>query len=237
MRRLLLLLVLAGACLALGTAHAGNLADARVTRLSFESIPAQEAFARIGAQAGLSIAFQEDVHALVTARSVSGRLPVVLDRLTASLGLTWEENNGVVVVHRKVAGAKPGAMVGSEPVTTLPTSLAPAAPIGPAVASSANSVVATPAAATPKPEEPIKALLHAAFTLKLTSSDLAAYALRDFLRGHGLALVWGAGDVGSVATVSGEYTGDTPLAVADAVLRAHALHGIYARSDKTLYVR
>ena len=96
---------------------------------------------------------------------------------------------------------------------------------------------AEPPVATPKPEEPVKALSHAAFTLKLTSADLAAYALRDFLRGHGLALVWGAGDVGSVATVSGEYTGDTPLAVADAVLRAHGLHGTYARSDKTLYVR
>lgn len=247
------------ACLALGTAQAGNLADARVAGLSFASITAQDAFARIGAQAGVVIAIHDDVHALITAKEVSGRLPVVLDKLTGSLGLTWEEKDGVVVVRRAekkpvaVVGVTPAAPVVSVPATPTvvaqakqsetapvlpqPAAALPSKPVEPPVA--AATPAGKSAAAAPKAEEPAKEAEppRPAFILKLAGSDLPAYALRDFLRSHGMALVWGAGDVGSVAPVAREYTGDTPLAVADAVLRAHGLHGIYARSDKTLYVR
>lgn len=215
----------------------------------------------IGAQAGMVIAIHEGVHALVTAKDVSGRLPVVLDKLTFSLGLVWEEQNGTVIVRKKRTEQKPAGAVSvapAAPVVSVPTAPAVVAqakqpetipvPPQPAAALPAKPVehpvaIATPAgktaAAAPKPEEPAKAIeqTRPAITLKLTGTDLPAYALRDFLRGHGMALVWGAGDVGSVAAVAREYTGDTPLAVADAVLRAHGLHGIYACSDKTLYVR
>jgi len=215
----------------------------------------------IGAQAGMVIAIHEGVHALVTAKDVSGRLPVVLDKLTFSLGLVWEETNGTVVVRKKRIESKPAGAVSAAPaapVMSVPTAPAVVAqakqpetipvPPQPAAALPAKPVeppvaIATPAgktaAAAPKPEEPAKAIeqTRPAITLKLTGTDLVAYALRDFLRGQGMALVWGAGDVGSVAPIAREYTGDTPLAVADAVLRAHGLHGIYARSDKTLYVR
>ncbi|MDP2835172.1 MAG: hypothetical protein Q8Q28_18090 [Pseudomonadota bacterium] len=216
----------------------------------------------IGAQAGMVIAIHDEVHALVTAKDVSGRLPVVLDKLTQSLGLVWEETNGTVVVRKKRTEPKPAGAVSvapAAPVVPSPTAPAvvaqakqpetlpvppqpaPALPVKPADPLVATSTPAdkTAAAAAPKPDEPAKGVEppRPAFTLKLSSTDLAAYALRDFLRGQGMVLVWGAGDVGSVATVAREYTGDTPLAVADAVLRAHGLHGIYARSDKTLYVR
>jgi len=243
--------------LALGTAQAGNLADTRVTGLSFASIPAQDAFARIGAQAGMVIAIHDDLHALVTAKDVSGRLPVVLDKLTGSLGLVWEEKDGTVIVRKKRAEQKPisavsaplaapampelmphATVVQPKQAESIPLQLAAALPVKPVEPVIAASRLADkPAASAPKPEEPAKAVEQPAFTLKLAGKDLVVYALRDFLRVHGMDMVWGAGDVGSVSAVARDYTGDTPLAVADALLRAHGLQGIFARSNKTLYVR
>ncbi|MDD5389002.1 MAG: hypothetical protein PHD37_06635 [Gallionellaceae bacterium] len=191
--------------------------ETRVSGLNFESQPAAEAFAKIAALAGIAITLDDcpPPAARISARDVSGRLPIVLERLTVALGCTWREHNGLVSIQRQAA----------DKVEPPPT------PVG--KVAEASQVAATASATTTSASKPP----HAPIILKLAVTDFPAYALRDFLRVHGMAMVWGAGDVGSVATVSGDYSGETPLAVIDALLRAHGLQGIYARSNKTLYVR
>jgi len=196
-------------------AMCSDFAERRVTGLDFESVPAAEAFARIAAQAGIGVTLDDCPPAgtRVSARAVSGRLPVVLDRLTAALGCTWRERGGA-------GGAVSVLYVQGKTSAPLP---APTAPMG----KPADKVAETPAAVPAAPS----------ITLRLGSTDIPTYALRDFLLSHGMSLVWGAGTVASVATVPGDYTGDTPLAAVDTLLRAHGLRGVYAHSNKTLYVR
>lgn len=223
-----------------GVAMSASFDAQRVKTLDFESVPAAEVFSRIAAQTGIGVTLDgcPPANARVTANAVSGRLPVVLDRLTAALGCTWRERAGVVYVHGPapapftvkepaMPSAKPEDKVAETRVTAPATSAATAAtmaaaqkPVEKAVAKEASS-----------------ATVHPSITVRLGSTDIPTYALRDFLREQGMSLVWGAGDVASVTTVPGEYTGDTPLAAVDTLLRAHGLRGVYVRSNKTLYVR
>ncbi len=204
-------------------AAAAPFAQTRVSIPDFDQVVPQDAFARVAEAGGVALVLENCPAgpALVSARGVSGRLPVVLDRLTDALGCAWSERDGVVSIRH--ADTSLAALQPRQPDTasvTQPASgggMATGAPSSPVMAPGLTAVVPT--------------------LLKLAYGDHLAYALRDFLRGHGMALVWGAGDAGGVTTVTGEYTGDNPLAAVDAVLRAHGLYGIYARSNKTLYVR
>lgn len=207
-----------------GVAMSASFDAQRVKTLDFESVPAAEAFSRIAVQTGIGVTLDgcPPANARVSANAVSGRLPVVLDRLTAALGCTWRERGGVVYVHA-LAPAAPSEKPEGKLAETLaaPTTTAAAQqPVEKAVAKEVPPVPAVPA-----------------ITVRLASTDIPTYALRDFLRRHGMSLVWGAGDVASVATVPGDYSGETPLAAVDTLLRAHGLRGVYVRSNKTLYVR
>jgi len=220
-----------------GSALCAGLMETRISGLNFESQPAAEAFAKIAAVAGIAITLDDcpPPAARISARDVSGRLPVVLERLTVALGCTWREHNGLVSIQKQAASKvePPPTPVGkvAETSQVAATSSATSSATLPATTTSdSNKTEVGGDAKASKPQ-------NAPIILKLAVTDFPAYALRDFLRSHGMALVWGAGDVGSVATVSGDYSGETPLAVIDALLRAHGLQGIYARSNKTLYVR
>ncbi len=234
--------------LAAGAANSADFSERRISGLDFEAVPAAEAFVKIATQAGMVVTLEDcpPADARVSARAVSGRLPVVLDRLTAALGCTWRERAGVVYIHGKAGSpsarlpAAPVSPVGkeAEKAATAPAAIAQPAPDTVPSASdgkASTGVAAGVAIAAITP--PALPTTTPSVTLRLGGADIPTYALRDFLHGHGLALVWGAGDVGSVTAIAGDYTGDTPLAAVDALLRAHGLHGVYARSNKTLYVR
>ena len=84
-----------------GLAQAIDFDSQRVSGLDFESITAAEAFSRIATQAGMGVTLDgcPPAGTRVSAKAVSGRLPVVLDRLTAALGCNWRERAGVLYIH------------------------------------------------------------------------------------------------------------------------------------------
>lgn len=231
--------------------NAAPFAQTRVSVPDFEQVMPQDAFTRVARAGGVTLVLEGcPVNpALVSASGVSGRLPVVIDRLVAGLGCAWSESNGVVTVRGVQAGA-PERPIASptrmSPSSTpanggapavLATPKGPPAPVSAAPTIPADTVAQKPAEkAAEKPDSSVKPAAPS-ITLRLAGSDIPTYALRDFLVSHGMSLIWGAGDVASVATVPGDYSGDSALAVVNTLLRAHGLSGIYAHSNKTLYVR
>lgn len=212
-----------------GLAQAIDFDSQRVSGLDFESITAAEAFSRIATQAGMGVTLDgcPPAGTRVSAKAVSGRLPVVLDRLTAALGCNWRERAGVLYIHGTApaqAQAAPSAKPADAPSTPV---------LAQTVKQPEQQDEKAKVAMKDVPPEPVAPSI----SFRLGSTDIATYALRDFLLDHGMSLVWGAGDVASVTTVPGEYAGDTPLAAVDSLLRAHGLRGVYVRSNKTLYVR
>lgn len=206
----LLLALLPG--VAAATSLVTSFEQRRVTLADFDRLPPQAALSRVAEAGGFRLVLECPAAAgPVSAKGVSGRLPVVLDRLTRAIGCTWSEQGGVVTVRAPL------------PAVVLPP---------PAVTEGGM-----PLKPTGLPEPAISAPLAPPSmpTLTLAPGDALTFALRDFLRTHNMNLVWGAGE--GIATIPGHYTAATAEAVVDAVLKAHSLRGYYARSLQTVYVK